>query len=260
MKPFDLLLTVSALASQSNFTARGFRLKDMRFVFELCANWLSAVLPPVQVRVHNTQVQRYMRDLVRGGFAKAQERGGQTRFHLTRMGLLELLQRLNNQEQGDYTGFHFTYYFLRTYGPRLRAMIEMEGSGFAKSLQLELKVLLDHQRFLTQRLEQLDRKIERLKVRMKETEETAELADRLQRQGESVEQIIERVARDYPYELEAQRPMAAFMKEISPEQRLWELTAGNRHRVDVMWKAVLAELLAQKETLRQFQSTRPGSS
>ncbi len=252
MKMVELLLTMSALASQSNFTERGFRLKDVRFVFELFANWLDSLVPAEEVKVHNTQVMRFMRDLSRHGFAKATVKGGQTRFQLSRMGLLELLQRLNDRSTGGFTGFHFTYYFLRTYGTRIQQMIQAEGSGYAQSLQMELKVLLDHKRFLQHRLEKLDHEIARLKVRIKETDETVALGEQLKRQGENPEAIVELLAKKFPYALQAQKPMTALMAEISPDQRLWELTEGNRQRTKLMWKAVLDELTAQKQILNQF--------
>lgn len=243
---------MSAVASHSNFIDRGFRLRDMRFVYELFVNWLDSVLGPETMTIHNTQVQRFMKDLCKDGFAKSSTKGGQARFQVTRMGLLELLQRLTEREPGNFTSFYFTYYFLKTYGLRIQQMIEAEGSGYAKSLQLELKVLLDHKRFLQKRLENVEYQIERLKVRIKETDETADFCDKLHRQGENVNSIVEQAGHKFPYALQAQKPMHVLLNEISADQRLWELTEGNRQRTQVMWKAVLEELQSQKKTLTLF--------
>ncbi|MGE3681793.1 MAG: hypothetical protein AB7G93_08710 [Bdellovibrionales bacterium] len=225
----------------------------MRFLVDLFCNWLDAIIKPAHFRVHNTQVLRYVQDLRNRGWVRATGSGQKSRYTLTRLGLLELIQELSNPSARVHLEeFIFAYYFLSAYGARIVELIRREGSGFSRALQLEVSERLEPKRFIRARLETLEYEIKRLKLRMRETDETVELATKLARQGESIDIIVAQTAARYPYELHAQKPMTDLMREIPAELRFWELTEGNRFRVKLMWAGVLRDLERQIQILREL--------
>lgn len=251
-------MITAILGSHSNFAERGFRQKDVRFLFELFANWLDARVKPESIRLHNTQVQRTLEDLVARGWARRESvtagKAREKRYLLTRLGILEFMQSLAEPETTrDFVPFLFVYYFLRTYGSRLSDLVRAKGSGFSKPLQVEINLLLDHERLRTERVRRLDFEIERLKSRMQETEDTARTARKLSREAADLGDIVRRIARDFPYELQAQKPMTDLMQEIPPELRLWELTEGNESRVRIIWKGLLHDLEAERRLLKDLR-------
>ena len=131
--------------------------------------------------------------------------------------------------------FCFLHYFLKAYGSRIQQLIAREGSGFSKTLQLEIESHLDYKGLIANQRKALQFAIQRLQVRQKETHETAQLVTRLQKDGYPVEHIINEVAHLYPYDLNNQKPMEELFREIPPELRLWELVRGNQHRADTLW-------------------------
>ncbi len=252
----ESLMITAVLGSHSNFYDRGFRQKDVRFLFELFTNWMDARVKPEAVRLHNTQVQRYLEELVTKGWARREgsARTREKRYALTRLGLIEFMQSLADPETTrDFVPFQFVYYFLRTYGTRLSELVRAKGSGFSKPLQLEIGLLLDHERLRSERVRRLDFEIERLKSRMQETEDTAKLAAKLAREQSDLGEIVRRVAKEFPYELQAQKSMTDLMQEIPPELRLWELTEGNTQRVRIFWKSLLHDLESERRLLKDLR-------
>lgn len=240
----ELLLIAGALGSHSNFSERGYRQKDVRFLAELFANWL--VENPMSSKpmvIHNTQAQRFVDNLVESGHSRQINKSYPPRYVLTRMGILDLVTRLSSSENlMDFESFLFVFYFLRTYSERLKHLISREGSGFPKSLQIEIEALLSYQSIKEKKAKELELEIKRCKVRLEETVSSVAMSEKLKRQGASVDSIITQVANAYPYELNAQKPMADLLKEIPPELRLWELIDGNRSRADLIFTPLLSRL------------------
>ena len=64
------IFTASAtLAAHASFIEEGFRLRDLRFFTELFLNWVEDV-ETVTHSLQNTQLARYISQLIKQGFAK----------------------------------------------------------------------------------------------------------------------------------------------------------------------------------------------
>ena len=146
-------------------------------MLELFTNWMDVFLKPDLPQWHNTQVMRYVHQLESQGQATAKGKGRLKTWKLTRRGLLELIEQLVEiQGFAEVRHVLLVYYFLVSYKERMVHLIEREGSGFSKTVQLELEHLLDGSRFIQQQIHALETEIERMKVRVKETREATQLA------------------------------------------------------------------------------------
>ncbi|MCJ8276616.1 MAG: hypothetical protein HRT44_03390 [Bdellovibrionales bacterium] len=251
----DLILNISTLGAHSNFKGQGFKQKDLRFLAELFTNWVDVFLSPEIPSWHNTQALRHLEKLNKKGWAHSQVTGKQKRYTLTRIGLLEIVHSIS--DNNGYADIRYTllsYYFIRAYKKRIMSLIEAEGSGFSKAVQMEILHLFDEKQFLLNQINELDQQIKRLEIRVDETNKAFNLALKLNNSGEKVDDIINSISKLHPYELENQKPMGELLKEIDPEQRLWEATEGNRHRADILWQTQLNVLKDHRKHLKSFIS------
>ena len=253
----DHLFKISAIGAHSNFADKGFRQKDVRFIAELFTNWLDVFLKPALPKWHNTQAMRFLERLQKEGLAKSKGQGKAKRYRLTRVGLMQLVHELVDVHGfSDIRYVLLTYFFIRTYNSRVIELIQREGSGFSKALQIEVEHLFDHKLFLEKHLEEHSRQIERLKLRIDETQKAGDLAVKLFRQGENLDRIIEQVSSLYPYELENQKPMEELFREIEPGIRLWEITNGNFARSQLLWQSQMQILISHKQILQNLNQSR----
>ena len=235
MIPEPLIFQAAALAAHSNSQGQGFRQKDLKFMAELMANWMDAMWPSGQDRWHNTQVMRFLNSYAEQGLARKTKQSPPT-YRLTRGGLVEICAALS---AGPFplspSAFCFLHYFLKAYAQRVLQMIAHEGSGYSKTLQLEVESHLDVKTLVANQKKALKYAIQRLQVRQKETRDTALLARKLHGQDYTVDQIVSEASHLYPYDLNNQKPMEELFREIPPELRLWELMEGNEFRAEVLW-------------------------
>ena len=250
----ERLLRVSLIGAHSNFSQHGFRQKDVRFIAELFTNWMDVFLKPALPQWHNTQALRFLEKGVKEGQVTFSGSSKSKRYRLTRAGLLQNTVKLvESQGYCEISHVILTYYFIRSYQKRIALLIQEEGSGFSKALQMEVEHLFDFNRYLEKQIDELKRQIQRLRIRIDETINSAKLATKLSRQGETIDRIIDQVALSHPYELENQKPMAELLKEIQPEIRKWEIIEGNHYRAEVLWKTQLQILEMNLDVLRDLQ-------
>ena len=248
------LISAAAIGAHSNSEGRGFRQRDIRFIVELFCNWLDIFLRPEAPQWHNTQIMRFCDKLVADGWARRSGRNQNKLYALTRPGLVSLIHALT--EFDGYvrlSTFAFVYYFVRAYGARVLELIMAEGSGYSKALQMELRHLLDSDRLLRRQLEELDGQIRRMQGRLDDAKGSSQMAAKLHNQGMSLEDVIAKVTRTYPYELESQKPMLELFREIPPPLRLYEITEGQELRRDILWQGQLHYLQSQKRWLLELQ-------
>ena len=137
----------AAIAAHARFTKEGFRQKDLRFLIEVFSNWLEMSLEGPSLAVENTQIARYLRGLVDGGWAK-QTGSSIPRYRLTRDGLVEQLSRLvDRRHWWPVEDFLFLYYFLSTYRQRIERLINDAGPLYTGPMKLAIQQLLDIRRF-----------------------------------------------------------------------------------------------------------------
>jgi hypothetical protein len=250
----ELYVATGTIAAHSNSAVEGFRQRDVRFLLELFSNWIESALPGHVIEVQNTQVSRYLQDLILEGFAKKVTRKGPPKYRLTRPGLIALLERITNSPPPSRReDFLFLFYFVKTYRPRILALIEAEGRQFPHALRIEIEELLDSTNLLATESRRVASEVEKLKVRIRDAKSTIKEIRALSDQDLSTEQIIAQVEQLYPYELNSQKPLSELMADIPEESRLWELDRGNIQRIDVLWGPSLELLIAYAKVLEYLK-------
>ena len=231
----EIFIGSATLAAHASSSEEGFRQRDVRFFCELFMNWsddLTSMPPPIQ----NTQIARYVEELVRDGYARCQRRGRAPAYRLTRLGLLDVTSRIvSPRDSSTPSHFLFVVTFLRCYRARIEGLIKREGKQFPLSLKMELEVLLDTTALIRAEVVRVERAIGRLQARIRDSSESAALVKRRLAAGTPFVSIVDEVEERYPYELNTQKPLSELMQSIVAEQRQWELEHGGTLRNNNLW-------------------------
>ena len=255
---FELFFATSTVAAHASTSDRGFRQRDVKFLIELFSNWIESALGEQTLAVRNTQISRYLDDLVQDGFLRQISHNNishsrRPTYRLSRIGLLELISCMVNRTYiANREQFFFLFYFVRSYKPRLERLVREEGRQFPMALRIELDALLNEEALLERELNHAKLELRKLEHRVSDSTNTACLARDWQKAGRSVDEIIAEAERLYPYELNSQKPLTELMASIPEEYRLWELSQGNQNRVQMLWqpsKAMLEEYIKQLSKL-----------
>jgi hypothetical protein len=247
------IFTASAtLAAHASFNEHGFRLRDLRFFTELFLNWVEDINadPP---SIQNTQLARYLTQLIGQGFAKRSIAEKHQCFRLTRLGIIELLTRIissTNATQPSTTLFRIC--FVASYRSRLKALVEREGAHFPHSLKVELTALLDIDALIQHEIKRVERALQRIERRIDDALKTSALTKNRLAAHVPFSQVVQEVESRYPYELNSMKPLHELITSIAPDQRRWELEEGNLVRAHTLWepqRGMLTELLHQLKAL-----------
>ena len=248
----EIFVASATLAAHASFIEGGFRLRDLRFFTELFLNWTEAHQSSFSA-VQNTQLARYLEDLVKAGFAKRVTKRKVGFFHLSRLGLLELLARIvGSRASSPASSILFRICFLKSYKPRLEALVAREGAHFPHSLKLELSALLDVEHLLQEEIRQTESAIGRVERRIEDARSTSALARNRLAARVPFDEVVKEVEARYPYDLNSTKPLQELIASIAPDQRRWELEEGNVIRTKTIWepqRALLRELLRQLKGL-----------
>lgn len=253
----SLYASAALVGAHANAGEQGFRQKDFRFLIELFSNWMAVTLASSSLDVHNTQIQRQLEELTRLGFLRKHLRGRVPRYHLTPHGLLETCRRLTQREHvGRIEDFYFLYFFVSTYRDRIAALTEGKSMTFARSLRVELEHILSPTRLLQNQIELVKRELEKLGARVKEGIAAGELAKNGFDSEHPISAIISAIEKQFPYELNNQKPLSELMAELPPEVQRWELETGPRVRAERLWSPTRDLLAAYLKTLEALQPSR----
>jgi hypothetical protein len=245
----------ATLGAHSNFLQEGFRQKDVRFLVGLFLNWMEASTKGVDEKIHNTQISRFLDQLLKNGYATKSARGPAPRYQLTRAGLLELVSQLVQVPvPAPFEQFFFVFYFVKNYGSRLTELVAQKENRLPRSLQVELESLLDLKEILDQQIRFVQLEIRKLEERMKETKAAALLASQLSAKGASADEMIRSVEQLFPYEMNSQKKMSDLFREIPPALRIWELTTGNTNRYEILWASQKDSLEGYLKALNQMKA------
>ena len=248
----EIFMASATLAAHASFFEEGFRLRDIRFFVELFLNWSEDVGSATH-SLQNTQLARFISSLTENGFAKRSSKKSVQLFRLTRLGLLELLNRIIASKNV----FHpstalFRICFIKSYRPRLEALVEREGAHFPHSLRVELASLLDVETLIAHEIARVERALKRAEQRINDALKTSALTKNRLAAGIPFSEVVREVEDRYPYELNTMKPLEELIASIAPDQRQWELEDGNLIRVETIWKpqrALLQTLLGQLRTM-----------
>lgn len=249
---YEVFVSAAAIAAHASAAEDGFRQRDVRFLIELFTNWVEGSLHGGMIELKNTQVQRFLEDLVRNGSAKRQLKRKQPCYRLTRLGLLELLSRLSNRPSGGRPEhFFFLFYFLKNYGPRIVDLIRAEGKHFPSAMRLEIEALLDYGRLLRDEISRVERELKKLEERMDDAVNAGKLATKLFAAETPIDVVVKQLESRYPYELNSQKPLSELIGGIPRDIGRWELQVGNLKRVEEMWMPTRALFRCYLDSLKQ---------
>lgn len=246
-----LYMNLAAVAAHAKLKGEGFRQKDVRFLLELFSNWIHhplrrSTLPPL----HNTQIQRYLDELLQAGRARRLARKNVPLYRLTRTGVLELLETIRGEAIScSPEAFFFIVYFLRSYRELVLGSVEDLGASAAHAYRTELEAMLDSKSLVKARKKTVDDEITYWRLRIEETDKAASYAKDLVKDGKGIGEIAKLVEARFPYELNFQKPLAELLEEVAPDLQIWELTTGNVERSRSIWRSRIALLEAEQGTL-----------
>ncbi|MCM2280459.1 MAG: hypothetical protein NDI61_01275 [Bdellovibrionaceae bacterium] len=250
-----LFLNAAAVAAHSNYGPGGFRQRDLRFLLELFLNWTeTSITERSRTTIHNTQIQRYLNQLVDTGSAKRLGRAPPPRYRLTRPGLLALVSEITQSPvPAPLEQFHFVHYFVKSYSGRVRELVAEEGA-IPHAFEVELQSRLDPENLLRNQMKFVEGEIQKLDRRVHDAAESAQLSESLVRKGIGHHEIADQLERVYPYELNNQKPLSELFRELPTSLRVWELTSGNRQRGQLIFHPLAQILRAHLAALRALQS------
>ena len=253
---YELFIAAAIVGAHAEHQQEGFRHRDVRFLIELFSNWVESSLEGVLLEVQNSQVARYIAELVREGYARRITRKGFPRYRLTRVGLVELMTRAAHRSyvpQREH--FFFLYYFITSYRYRFEQLVQAEGRSFPVALKLELDDLLDAKALVRRELEAARRELTKLESKVRDAHSTARLTRSCLSESRPLTEAVAEAQKRYPYDLNSQKPLVELISEIPPDLREWELTQGNENRARFIWEpagALLKCYVAQLEALQRL--------
>lgn len=257
LKSNELFVAAATIAAHA-FTAAdgGFRQRDVRFLIELFSNWVERTIDGPVLMIGNTQVQRYLDELVSEGFCRKLSRKTRPKYRLSRLGLIELLQRITpGALYHPAEHFFFLHYFVSNYRPRIEKLIADEGKQFPPSLKIEVEALLDAEELLKQQLRYAEMEVQKQDIRIRDSVNGGRLAVKLYREGLCSEEVAVEIEKKYPYELNSQKPLSELINGLPPDLARWELETGMVKRVEHLWNPSRTMLMSYIQCLKKMLSS-----
>lgn len=257
-KRFEVFVAAATIAAHANYPREGFRQREVRFLIELFSNWASSGAGGLAassdvLELSNTQVSRYLENLVTEGNARRSARGRWPYYRLTRVGLIELVARLVDQPLVTVPAhFFFVYYFISNYGPRITELVKVEGKQFPVALALELQGLLDIKSLVQRQIKLADRELQQLEIKSGDSVKGAKLAARLYAQGLDHLSVAAELEKQYPYQLNSQKPLSKLIADIPADIGRWEIEIGGMRRAEQIFMPTRAVLLAYVQQLKRL--------
>jgi hypothetical protein len=250
---YPIFFPLGALAAQTTAGKHGFRQRELRFYSELFSNWVQFGGIGATHAIHNTQVARYLKDLITEGQAKQVARGKQPSYKLTRAGVFTLTSKIVTRSYlHDRTHCQLAFYFLKSYAPQIKESMRTSGNDFSRAHQIEMEQLFDASRFVHRQLQIIEQEIQRLKGRISAALAISSFSEKLKREGKSLAACIEAVAERYPYELNTQRPFRSVLETLPQSVSEWEIGTGSRMRAELIFQPLLDELERHATILRSL--------
>jgi len=251
----EIFLIAAAIVAHMNFMTTGFRQKHLKFLIEMFSNWMDVVLKERTLVVHNTQVMRYLSYLTQEGFARSFVRAGQPHYRLTRVGLITLIGKLTQrQPQFPLEHFYFVFHCVETYREALETLVKAEGQQFPMALKIELDSMLDARKTIEAQIHFVDMELKKLKQRVEENQGVMKLVKQFRQAKKPTPELVLAIEKQFPYDLNSQKPLSEFYEEIPPKMRDFVLDTAIQKRVQQIWLPVLAALEKHLEILQQLKA------
>ncbi len=253
----EIFIASAAIAAHASFDSEGgFRQKDLKFLTDMFSNWVDVTLENQVLTIHNTQVMRYLNDLVKGGFAvRTKGAGAQPRYKLTRTGLMGLVQRLvKRPPRFPLEHFYFVYHIVETYRGPIERLIVDGGMKLTPSQKIELNALFDIRHSLEEHLAFVSVELKKIKQRIQDSEAVTKIVNDARRSGKTTEDLVKTIEEKFPYDLNSQKPLSVFYKEIPAFMRDWILDVALPKRCEQIWRPIADTMEKHHEVLKSMKA------
>ena len=230
-------IAVTVLTAHQVNLKKGFRQAETRRYLDRWMYWQNLIEDRGPINIQNTQISRYLKDLVSEGYAQKKTEGKHELYRLTRLGIVEMFTRLVGHpyyERREH--FFFVYMMLKAYRQQLVKLVQNEGKYFPQALQAHLNVLLDPEILLEDQINHTKRELSKLDKRLIEQRETLELAETYFKSGKTHTEVLAELDKRFPVGLNPLRRYSVLDDEGTERQRAWELTRGTASRLGYLWQ------------------------
>jgi hypothetical protein len=252
---YEVFVASAVLGAFANSPHRIFRQLDVRLMIEVFTNWVESVEEYSNLPFQNTQIARYLENLINEGFAR--KLSGQTHqgYRLTRTGLIEIISRIVDPPHFYHREhFYFVYYFIDSYRESIIRLVKKEGKKFPYALQVELDDLLDVELLLGKEMQEAKSELRKLSKRIQEARETRDAANKIYADGIEYFEFLKELEHRVPMALNASRRYVELFERTPEKQGVWELTLGNDCRTEKMWMPAKRQLEAHILEIERFQA------
>jgi hypothetical protein len=228
----------SAICAAHINSTESFRQKDVRFYLELFMNWMEGPLGFVEVQ--NTQIQRFLNNLVTEGILIS-TKGKIPSYQMKNRGFLSLIEMITSIEKGDSMElFLFQFHIVDIYDELLFRSASRNLLGLPKSVNIELRYLLSKSALIEKQKLRIQEELDKLNSRIEDSLKMEKLAVQLFKEKKSVDFVVKQIESAYPYQLHHQRKMSDLYKTITPELQMIELTKNTGKRATKLWQPLVS--------------------
>ena len=233
----------------------GFRQRDVKWLLECFFNWVESSFTDVEFK--NTQIQRYLNNLVQNGYARKSIRKSKPRYFLAPLGLVELMHRaLGNGYFPQIEHFYFLYTFLVNYKPRIEYAVRNEKKRFPYALRLEIQELFNYSALLDRQIYHTELELKKINRKIEDQLAASKLTNKIIKTGSSYKEIIKNVENEYPYIIYTKKPLRQTLSETTQKYGIWELTTGGMNRTKYMWGYTKLNLENQLRDLKKLKTEK----
>lgn len=254
----DIFLACAALSAHALSDKEGFRQRDLKFFVELFTNWIETSFARFSLTIQNTQILRYVQQSTKAGIIEVKSKGPTPRYRLTQQGIAQLLKSCIDKDfTSDPSHLFFLVTYIRAYRVRIKELIRKSGPQFPKSLELEINDLLDTKQLLIRQLSLFNKSIQRIELRVKDGENIASYFSSKFKDGAPESEIIKEIEKQFPYELNNQKPLNELLQQFPDDLRKWELLEGSKIRSMQIFSPLLGIYKEIKNQIEFLLSLEP---
>ncbi len=256
LKRYGVLIAPAILGAHASAPdGIGFRQRDVKWLVECFANWIESSFEDFEIK--NTQIQRYLNNLIKDGYARSYLRKSKPRYFLTPIGLVELLHRaIGDGYFPQIEHFYFLYTFLVNYKPRIEYAVKAEKKRFPYTLQLELQELFNYSALLDRQIYHVEQELKKINKRIEDQIGASKLTSKIIKTESSYKKIVKEVENEYPYIIYTKKPLRQTLSETTQKHGLWELTIGGMNRTKYMWGFTKLNLENQLKDLKTLKDLK----
>lgn len=249
-----LFVNAALIATHINAKEDGFRPKDLKFYIELLSNWIESKFDGYALELQNTQIQRLLNQLHSEGLLDKSQKQSKPTFKFKPIGLLEIISRMVHDDSlKEMEDFLFLYHVVSMYSDKMKTLILGDRNYLPSSYRIEIEHLLDVGNLIERKIAHLEVEIRRLETRINEAQKSSRMVEKLLAKGNKLEQIVEMMEKNYPYNLNNQKSMSKLFQTLSPDVQFIEMSSGAKLRADTLWVPLLNTYRAQLKLVKNLQ-------